>query len=49
VSCWWWAAVSNALLAVLLLRAGAVVRTADLTEALWGERPPLSARANLHS
>lgn len=39
----------RALLAVLLLRAGAVVRTADLTEALWGERPPPSARANLHS
>lgn len=39
----------RALLAVLLLRAGAAVRTADLTEALWGEHPPASARANLHS
>ncbi len=39
----------RALLAVLLLRAGTVVRTAEVTEALWGECPPPSARANLHS
>ncbi|WP_433796724.1 BTAD domain-containing putative transcriptional regulator [Actinoplanes sp. CA-252034] len=39
----------RALLAVLLLRAGRVVRAGELTAALWGEDPPVSARANLHS
>src|SRR4051812_14893587 len=39
----------RALLAVLLLRAGSVVRTGEIMEALWGERPPASARANMHS
>ena len=39
----------RALLAVLLLRAGTVVRTAEIMEALWSEHPPSSARANLHS
>jgi DNA-binding SARP family transcriptional activator len=35
------------LLAVLLLRANEVVSTDALTEALWGERPPPSARKAL--
>jgi DNA-binding SARP family transcriptional activator len=39
----------RALLAVLLLRAGSVVRTGEIMDALWGERPPASARANVHS
>ncbi|MGI5214107.1 AfsR/SARP family transcriptional regulator [Plantactinospora sp. CA-290183] len=37
------------LLALLLLRANTVVRTDEILDALWGERPPASARANLHS
>lgn len=39
----------RALLALLLLRAGTVVATDEIVDALWGDRPPASARANLHS
>lgn len=38
----------RALLALLLLRAGEVVATDDLVDALWGERPPESAQTALH-
>nr|MDT0661131.1 BTAD domain-containing putative transcriptional regulator [Micromonospora sp. DSM 115978] len=37
------------LLLLLLLRSGGVVRTEEVVDALWGERPPSSARANLYS
>jgi DNA-binding SARP family transcriptional activator len=37
------------LLALLLLRAGHVVSTDEIVDALWGERPPASALANLYS
>jgi DNA-binding SARP family transcriptional activator len=37
------------LLALLLLRPGAVVDVDEIVDALWGERPPVSARANLYS
>ncbi|GIJ62458.1 AfsR/SARP family transcriptional regulator [Virgisporangium aurantiacum] len=39
----------RSLLAFLLLRAGTVVGTDEIVDALWGDRPPASARANLHS
>lgn len=39
----------RALLALLLLRAGTIVGTGEIVEALWGGRPPASARANLYS
>ncbi|AGL17237.1 BTAD domain-containing putative transcriptional regulator [Actinoplanes sp. N902-109] len=39
----------RALLAMLVLRAGSVVRVDEMIEALWDGRPPSSARANLHS
>lgn len=39
----------RALLALLLLRAGTLVGTDEIIEALWGGRPPASARANLYS
>jgi DNA-binding SARP family transcriptional activator len=39
----------RALLAYLLLRAGTPVTVDELVDALWGELPPASARANLHS
>ena len=38
----------RALLACLLLRANEVVSTDDLVQALWGERPPDTARTALH-
>jgi predicted ATPase/DNA-binding SARP family transcriptional activator len=38
----------RALLAVLLLRAGEVVAADDLVDALWGERPPVTAQTALH-
>ncbi|MGL5859153.1 MAG: BTAD domain-containing putative transcriptional regulator [Angustibacter sp.] len=37
------------LLAMLLVRANSVVRVDEISDALWGQRPPSSARANLHS
>nr|WP_221383305.1 BTAD domain-containing putative transcriptional regulator [Actinoplanes polyasparticus] len=37
------------LLALLLLRAGHVVRTDEIIDALWGGSPPVSALANLHT
>ena len=39
----------RALLAVLLLRAGEAVSTDRLIEALWGEKPPRTARASLQN
>jgi DNA-binding SARP family transcriptional activator/tetratricopeptide (TPR) repeat protein len=39
----------RALLAMLVLQAGSVVRGDEMIEALWNGRPPSSARANLHS
>ncbi|GAA1581758.1 AfsR/SARP family transcriptional regulator [Actinoplanes couchii] len=39
----------RALLAMLVLRGGTVVRGDEIVEALWNGRPPSSARANLHS
>ncbi|GAA0245284.1 BTAD domain-containing putative transcriptional regulator [Saccharothrix mutabilis subsp. mutabilis] len=39
----------RSLLAVLLLDAGRVVPPARLVRALWGERPPASARAQVHN
>jgi predicted ATPase/DNA-binding SARP family transcriptional activator len=36
------------LLALLLLRAGEVVPTDDLVEALWGDRPPETAHKAIH-
>ncbi|MEH0841324.1 BTAD domain-containing putative transcriptional regulator [Micromonospora sp. CPCC 205711] len=36
-------------LAMLLLRAGRVVAVEDLVDAVWEERPPATARAQLHS
>jgi predicted ATPase/DNA-binding SARP family transcriptional activator len=38
----------RALLALLLLRAGEVVATDELVEALWGPRPPETAQKALH-
>jgi DNA-binding SARP family transcriptional activator/sugar lactone lactonase YvrE len=38
----------RALLALLLLRAGEVVSTDGLIDALWGERPPPSAPNSIH-
>ncbi len=38
----------RALLALLLLNAGAVVPIDDLVDALWGPRPPETARTALH-
>jgi len=37
------------LLSLLLVRSGAVVSTAEIVDCLWRERPPASARANVHS
>src|SRR5687768_5963468 len=37
------------LLALLLLRPGAVVDVDEIVDMLWGECPPVSARANLYS
>ncbi|GIH05372.1 hypothetical protein Rhe02_34390 [Rhizocola hellebori] len=37
------------LLALLLLRPGAVIDVEEIVDALWGEAPPASARANLYS
>lgn len=37
------------LLAVLLMRRGRTVSTRELVKELWGDTPPPSARANLHS
>jgi DNA-binding SARP family transcriptional activator len=37
------------LLALLLLRPGAVVDVDEIVDALWGAHPPVSARANLYS
>ncbi|MEV7229128.1 winged helix-turn-helix domain-containing protein [Polymorphospora sp. NPDC051019] len=37
------------LLAYLLVHAGRVVSSDEIEYALWGERPPASARANLYS
>jgi DNA-binding SARP family transcriptional activator/tetratricopeptide (TPR) repeat protein len=39
----------RALLAMLLVRGNTLVRVDEIIDALWGERPPSSARANLHS
>jgi DNA-binding SARP family transcriptional activator/tetratricopeptide (TPR) repeat protein len=39
----------RALLAMLLLRTGTVVRLDEIIEALWDGRPPSSARANVYS
>lgn len=39
----------RALLAMLLLRLGTPIRVDEIVDALWGSRPPSSARANLHS
>ncbi|MFB9415158.1 AfsR/SARP family transcriptional regulator [Dactylosporangium matsuzakiense] len=39
----------RALLGMLLLRGGSVVRIDELLDGLWNGRPPSSARANLHS
>ncbi len=39
----------RALLAALLLRAGHPVRIDELTEVLWGEEPPPTARATLQN
>lgn len=39
----------RALLAALLVRAGQPVSLAGLVDALWGERPPASAVANVHT
>lgn len=39
----------RALLALLLLRSGTTVSIDEIVYSLWGERPPVSARANLHS
>lgn len=39
----------RALLALLVLRAGSVISVDEIADALWGDRPPASARANLHS
>jgi DNA-binding SARP family transcriptional activator len=39
----------RALLAALLLKAGYLVSTGQLTDALWGDTPPASARAALHN
>ncbi|MFI5952307.1 BTAD domain-containing putative transcriptional regulator [Cryptosporangium sp. NPDC051539] len=39
----------RALLVMLLLRAGTVVRADEIIDALWDGDPPSSARANLHS
>jgi DNA-binding SARP family transcriptional activator len=37
------------LLSLLLVRAGAVVTTDEMVDCLWPARPPVSARANVHS
>ncbi|MGN9810347.1 AfsR/SARP family transcriptional regulator [Micromonospora sp. BQ11] len=37
------------LLALLLTRAGNVVSPGEIMDSLWGEHPPPSARANLHT
>lgn len=39
----------RALLALLAARANTVVRTEEIADMLWGERPPQSARANLYT
>lgn len=39
----------RALLAALLLKAGHLVSTEQLIDALWGDTPPASARAALHN
>jgi DNA-binding SARP family transcriptional activator len=39
----------RALLALLLLRSGATVSIDEIVYSLWGDWPPVSARANLHS
>ena len=39
----------RALLALLLSRAGTTVSIDTIIDSLWGERPPASVRANLHS
>lgn len=39
----------RALLALLLIRPGRSIGGDEIIDALWGERPPASARANLHS
>ncbi len=39
----------RALLALLVTRAGRAVPVDEIVDALWGERPPASARANLHT
>ncbi|MET9631075.1 BTAD domain-containing putative transcriptional regulator [Lentzea sp. NPDC006480] len=39
----------RALLAALLIRPGQPVGLPDIVEALWGERPPASAVANVHT
>ena len=41
--------LQRALLAALLVRAGQPVSLGALVEALWGERPPTSAVANVHT
>jgi Predicted ATPase len=38
----------RALLTYLLLRAGEIISTDDLVDALWGERPPETAQTALH-
>ncbi|GAA4303649.1 hypothetical protein GCM10023086_20390 [Streptomyces venetus] len=40
---------SRVLLAALLLDAGRIVSVESLEDALWGEDPPVSARASLHN
>lgn len=39
----------RALLALLIVRSGRPISTDQIIDSLWGERPPPSARANLHS
>jgi DNA-binding SARP family transcriptional activator len=39
----------RALLALLIVRSGRPISSDQVIDALWGERPPPSARANLHS
>jgi DNA-binding SARP family transcriptional activator len=39
----------RALLALLVVRAGRPAGVRELVDALWGQQPPASARANLHS